>query len=94
LSNMGTLSLGPNVSVTKAFFEKKLRCTLTTTYNQMFQNDLLQNNVMNLRLNGSYSVQKKHNFSLNLVSLRKFAVDDTKPDFSEYTATMNYGYSF
>jgi hypothetical protein len=94
ITNITTLSLGPNVSITKAFFEKKLRCTFTTTYNQMLQNEVLQNNVLNVRINGSYSVQKKHTFSANLVSLRRFSVDGTKPDFDELTATVNYGYSF
>ncbi len=94
VANRVTLSLGPNLSITKAFMEKRLRCTLTTTYNQLFQNDVIQNNVFNLRVNGSYAVQKKHIFSANLVSLTKLAVDDTKPDFNEFTATINYGYSF
>ncbi|MCE2998025.1 MAG: hypothetical protein ACK5PC_07035 [Cyclobacteriaceae bacterium] len=89
-----TLSLGPNLSITKSFLEKKLRCTFTATYNQQFQNQILQSNVMNLRANGSYSVKKKHAFSINVVSLTKFAADTDKMGFSEYTATINYGYSF
>jgi len=94
IGGVSTLSWGPNLSVTKAMWEKKLRATLTTTYNQMLQNDVPQSRVLNIRLNGSYIIQKKHIFSLNLVSLRKFAVDERSVDFNEYTATVNYGYSF
>ncbi len=88
------LSFGPNLSLSKAFLEKKLRCTLTTTYNRMFQNNAFQNHVLNLRVNGSYAVQKKHTFSANVVSLTKFAMEDTKPSFNELTAIVNYGFSF
>ncbi len=94
IGSTNTLSLGPNVSVTKSFLEKKLRCTFTATYNQQFQNQVLQSNVMNLRANGSYSVQKKHTLSISMVSLTKFATDTDKAGFSEYTATFNYGYNF
>lgn len=89
-----TLSWGPNLSVTKALLNKKLRTTLTTTYNQMLQNDLPQGKVLSIRFSGSYTADKKHVFSLNLASLKKFAVDDRSPNFSEYTGTVNYGYSF
>ncbi|NOS90431.1 MAG: hypothetical protein HOP30_00775 [Cyclobacteriaceae bacterium] len=94
IGTTNTLSVGPNLSVTKSFLEKKLRCTFTATYNQQFQNQILQSNVMNLRANGSYNVKKKHTFSINLVSLTKFAAETDKIGFSEYTATFNYGYSF
>ncbi len=94
IGGVTTLSWGPNLSVTKAFLEKKLRATFTTTYNQMQQNDTPQSRVLNLRLNGTYTIQKKHLLSLNIVSLRKFAIDERTTDFNEYTATINYGYSF
>jgi hypothetical protein len=94
IADMASFTVGPVLSVGKAFLEKKLRTTLTSTYNQVLTNRKVSSQVLNMRLNGTYTLQKRHNLSLNLNTLKKLAVDEKDRGFTELTATINYGYSF
>lgn len=91
---MKSLTIGPVVSVSKAFFEKKLRANLSSSFNQVSTNGEYTSRVANTRLNGSYALKKKHNFSMNLNALMKMAVTPESSGFTELTVTLNYGYSF
>lgn len=88
-------TLGPTLAVSKSFFEKKLRTTLSSSYNTTYSNSERINTVINGRLNGSYTVQKKHNLNLGLVVVNR----DTNKEgaaqaFTEFTGTLGYSYSF
>ncbi len=94
LAGTESLTIGPNLMVTKAFLQKKLRCSFSSSYNQVRNNAVPASSILNMRLNGNYSVNKKHVISLNLVTLRKFAIAEGQTGFTEFTATANYGFNF
>ncbi len=85
------LTLGPTFTVTKSFFDKKLRANFSSSYNTAFNNGKKQNDVYNLRLGGNYSFYESHNLNLNLLSLFRNTTTVSNTDF---TATLGYTYTF
>jgi len=96
---------GPNASLTKSLFDKMLRCTFSSSFNKNTLNGQSSGNVLNNRLNMSYSPKVKekeggkHAFSLAFNWLRRTkgqteTPTPAPPTFSEYTTTANYSYSF
>ncbi len=87
-----SLTIGPTIAVNKQFFDKKLRTTASTSYNQSQNNGAKHSEVVNIRLNGGYVYKKKHNINLSvLTQLRNSIVSDAATDF---TATLSYSYTF
>ncbi len=83
--------LGPTVSATKGFLEKKLKVNGSVGYNKSMANGISQGDVTNVRIGSRYVYQKKHNFSLNgLYQLRNSLTNNT----SSFTLTFGYNYSF
>ncbi|MFY7670843.1 hypothetical protein ACOSP6_07110 [Tenacibaculum sp. MEBiC06402] len=83
--------LGPTVSATKGFLEKKLKVNGSFGYNKSITNGISQGDVTNVRIGSRYVYQKKHNFSLNaLLQLR----NTTTVNNSSFTLTFGYNYSF
>lgn len=93
-STLGTeknVILGPTVSATKGFLEKKLKVNGSFGYNKSIMNGLSQGDVTNVRIGSRYVYEKKHNFSLNgLLQLRNTATTKN----SSFTLTFGYNYSF
>lgn len=88
-------TLGPIASVTRSFFDKKLRASLSLARNQSYSNGDILNIVTNARANGSLTVQKKHNLNLSLVMVnRQKKVEGGAASFTEFTGTVGYAYSF
>jgi hypothetical protein len=85
------LIIGPTVSITKLFFDKKINTSFSSSYNTSYNNGDKQNDVFNFRLNGSYAYRQKHNFGLNAISL--FNNSKTAKN-NDLTATFSYSYSF
>ncbi|WP_108866377.1 hypothetical protein [Aquimarina aquimarini] len=85
------LTLGPTLTATKSFFDKKLRTNFSSSYNTAYTNDEKQNDIYNLRLGGNYTLYESHNFTLNLLSLFRKSKAGNNTDF---TATLGYSYSF
>ncbi len=81
---------GPSISANKKFFEKKLRTTAAISYNQSQSNGIKEAAVTNMRIGSSYSLKKKHNFSLNLLS--QFRTTTTSNQ--DFTTTFGYNYVF
>ena len=95
--NAGTDSktLGPTAALSRTFFEKKLRTTLSSSYNETVANGQRVNTIINGRLNGSVTVQKKHAINLGLVMVnRSSRVEGAAQAFTEFTGTLGYSYSF
>jgi hypothetical protein len=65
--NINSKTLGPTLSVNKSLMEKKMRLSLSSSWNESFTNGEQINRVVNLRGNGGYTVKKKHNINLSLV---------------------------
>lgn len=89
-----TKTLGPTASVSKLFFDKKLRTTLSSSYNSSYTNSQRVSTITNGRVNGTYSIMKKHNLNLGVVVVNRKTEGVTVKSFTEFTATLGYSYSF
>ena len=92
---MDLFTHGPTASVNKALMERKLRLTLSTSFNSTSLEGKKQNNVTNIRSNVSYLMAKKHNFGLSMMMVnRNTKIESGPTGFTEYTSTLSYSYSF
>lgn len=89
-----TSMFGPMASVSKTFLEKTLRTMLSLAWNQTNVNEKATSNIINFRINATYNLKKKHNFNLSMVALNKTDKVQDRGNFTEYTLTMGYSYSF
>jgi len=90
-----TQTLGPTASISKSFLDKKFRTTLSSSYNNTYNNSQRTNTIINGRINGTYSIKKKHNFNLGLVVVnRETKTTNAANSFTEFTGTLGYSYSF
>jgi hypothetical protein len=88
-------TLGPTASVGKSFFERKLRATLSSSYNTTYMNSRRVSTILNGRVNGSYTIQKKHNLNLSLAVVNRDSKTETSAtSFTEFTGTLGYSYAF
>lgn len=93
--NTKSRTLGPTLSISQSYLEKLLRVTLSSSYNSSFSENSNTGNILNLRLNGSYKIKKKHNINLGLVMVNRQSNRETATsDFTEFTATLGYNYNF
>jgi len=91
-----TKTAGPTASVSKSFLNKKLRTTLSSSYNTTYNNSKKVSTIVNGRVNAGYTIQKKHNFNLSCVVVRRELEAETAAakSFTEFTGTLGYSYSF
>ncbi|GAA4275001.1 hypothetical protein GCM10022258_42970 [Aquimarina gracilis] len=82
---------GPNLGVGKRFFEKKLSTRLGLSYNKS-QSTTGKTQVANARINLSYVLKERHNFSVSAIQL--FRSGTTTDHLSELTTTFGYNYRF
>ena len=88
-------TLGPTASVSKSFFERRLRATLSSSYNTAYVNSQRVSTILNGRINGSYTLQKKHNLNVSLVAVNRDSKTETSASsFTEFTGTLGYSYAF
>jgi hypothetical protein len=88
-------TLGPVVSLTRSFFEKKFRTTLSSTYNNTYSSGRLTNTITNIRFSAILSIHKKHNLNLSAVAVnRDIKTESIGKSFTEFTGTLGYSYSF
>lgn len=88
-------TFGPTGSLTKQFFDKKLRTTLSVSQNESFANGLNTGSILNGRLSGNVSIKKKHNLNLSAVLVNRSSKQEgAAKSFTEFTATLGYVYSF
>jgi hypothetical protein len=88
-------TLGPTASVGKSFFDRKMRATLSSSYNTTYMNSQRVGTILNGRVNGSYTIQKKHNLNLSLAVVNRDSKTETSASsFTEFTGTLGYSYAF
>lgn len=88
-------TLGPTVALSKQFFEKKLRTTLSVSQNESYANGVHTGSILNGRLSGMMSIKKKHNINLGIVLVNRNTKQEQGPKaFTELTGTLGYAYSF
>jgi hypothetical protein len=92
---VNTQTIGPTLSVSRSFLEKKLRTTLSSSWNSTSSNGQQLSSIINGRFNGSWTLEKKHNLNLNLVIVnRETKAEGAAKAFTEFTGTLGYSYSF
>jgi hypothetical protein len=90
-----TKTFGPTVTANKSFFDKKLRASVSTSYNNAYTNGQRVSAILNGRVGGSYTVQKKHNLNLSLlIANRNSQATTASQSFTEFTGTLGYSYAF
>lgn len=88
-------TFGPTGSLSKQFFDKKLRTTLSVSQNESYANGLNTGSILNGRLSGNVSIKKKHNLNLSGVLVNRSSKQEgAAKSFTEFTATLGYVYSF
>jgi hypothetical protein len=96
--NDGTVpskTIGPNVAVNKALFDKKLRCSLSSSYNRSYSEREKTSTIINVRLNASLALQKKHYITISAATVRRSTNDvDVSRAYTEYTGALGYTYTF
>lgn len=86
-ADLSTTFFGPNLNITKQFFNKTCKLSFSSTYNRTIVIHI-PSDLFNTALTLAYTPKgKKHNLGSTFNYLQKGAV-------SEYTCTMNYSYSF
>ena len=90
-----TQTMGPTASVTKTFFNRKFRTTLSSSYNNTYTNGIHVNAVATCRFNGAITVRKKHHFNLSTVVVKRTSrPEGAGRSFTELTGTLGYRYNF
>lgn len=95
---MITTTLGPTAAISKSFFNKKLRTTLSSAYNTTYGDTGRTSNIINGRISASLSILKKHNINLSTMivngqNMTTATIPETT-SFTELTGTIGYAYSF
>jgi len=95
MDSMKSLTVGPNISISKMFLKKTLRSTISVSENKSYTNGKNINSAFTARFSSSYVIMKKHNLNLNLVwALRHSHNGTISNKFNEFTGTMSYVYNF
>lgn len=88
-------TLGPTLALSKGLFDKKLRVSGSVSMNNTYTGGGMRNRVISARGNTTYTLKQKHNFNLSLVALNRMSKQETgTKDFTEFTGTLGYSYSF
>ena len=85
---------GPMIAVSRLFFQKTLRSNSSIAWNRTYTNKEMVNKIINFRINGSYTIKKKHRFNLSIIVLNKSSNTQNTGSFTEFTATLGYSLSF
>ena len=91
--HISTSTFGPMVSIARSLLDKRLRTTLSSSYNHTYSNAVKVNRIVNGRLNGVLSLHNKHKINLSAVVVNR-TMSEGKRNLMEFTATIGYNYSF
>jgi hypothetical protein len=91
VSRLDNSSLGASVSVSKKLLKDKMNSNFGILYNNT-ESELNSSSVFGFKLNNSYTLLKKHNFALNVISM--FRKSSTSVTNNDITINFNYSYSF
>lgn len=104
MSGTSTTIYGPSLVVSKSFMDRKLKSSVSGSYNQTQVEGTRTGTVFNFRIVTNYVLAKKHHLSLNAIMLNRNQSQQTQDQegglitrekqFTEYTVTLGYAYSF
>lgn len=90
-----TRTLGPTVSLTRSFFQRRFRNTLSSSYNCTYSNGTRVNTIINCRWSGSLSMNNKHKIKISAVMVRRRHSGEMVPQsVTEFTGTIGYNYTW
>lgn len=92
--SVNTRMMGPSASATRSFFNRRLRTTLSGSWNQNYSQSALINAVWNVRFNTALSISGKHNVNVSAVYMDRRMAEALSRHAAELTATIGYQYSF
>jgi hypothetical protein len=87
-------SYGPTISVSKPFFDKKLKTQLGTTLLQSHLDGTLQSRFVNVRLNLTYTLVSRHKINFTSTLLNKSSFGESEENTIEFRGQFGYNYSF
>jgi hypothetical protein len=95
MPDMSTKTVGPTMALSKLMFNKKLRNSLSVSYNRVFTTNAPKNGILGIRLNSSCKVWKRHNLNLGLTLMnRESAISGVSRKINEFIATFGYSVNF
>lgn len=103
LLNNDMLFFGPSLNLNRSFYSNSLKIGIGSTYNQVLTNKIKTNDVLNHRLNASYTLKikdkkiGKFNFTASLNYMQKLKRNKTGflfTDFAELTGNIGLSYNF
>lgn len=90
-----TKTFGPTASVSRSFLDRKLRATVSSSWNNTYSESTKISTIINGRVVGSLSIKRKHNINVSAVLVRRETeAESTTRSFMEFTGTVGYGYAF
>lgn len=95
MPGMNTSTFGPSLSVNKLMLNKKLRNSVTCSYNTSQSDGVALSRVLSMRLGSGYRVGKRHNFNLGIIIMNRKSMKnaDTRA-VREFIANLAYSVSF
>lgn len=90
-----TRTMGPTTALTRSFFQRKFRMSLSASFNKTYSHGVIMNSVLNGRWSGNLTLRNKHNLNLSAVlSQRRNGAESISKSFTEFTFTAGYSFSF
>ena len=89
-----TRMMGPNASVTRSFLGRRLRTTLSSSWNKTYANGTNTSSIINGRLNNVISIRNKHHVNASMVFISRSMSERASSNVNEFTATIGYNFSF
>lgn len=85
---------GPGVVVTKTAWKNKLRSSFSATYLSSRAEEVKTTENTSLRFTNQLRIGKRQSLGLNISTVKRRSFTPNGKNFSEYRATLNYGYTF
>ena len=85
---------GPSLSLNKLMLDKKLRNTLSFSYNRTYTNGDAMNRILNIRAASGYRIGKRQNLSLNLTYMNRKRIEGGHSAINEFIGGLIYTMSF
>ena len=93
--SFNTTTLGPTISANKMFFNKKLRSSMSCSFNKSYAKGDPVNRTWSVRNMNSWKVKKKHSFTMSLVMMnRKLNIQKDPRKLTEFSGTLGYSFNF
>lgn len=88
-----TITMGPSISLRKAFFDKKFNTNLSFAYNQSRMNGSAQSEVIVVRCGAGYTIKERHSFDFSTAFANRTSMT-RHIKTNDITMTLTYRYNF